>query len=384
MIDQNNSVENEQEAETFPLEPRYHPLHKFPRKIYDFFASAKLAMALLIIILACCVSGVTIWRGREANMLIFGAVWFNSILVLLVVNIACCFFGRIWGRRVTVVSFGMILFHLSFVVMLLAIVYNSLFCFRGIMRVTEGETLVNSDPLNYEDNMVKGRFFNFSNLKGETSLVKLHPNYKVAGEDKRVAYEVAVGESNSTKLDFLYVTHKISYRGIDYFNEKEGYSLLIMATDRHGKELYGAHVPLQSFKQGKDSFAYSTGYKVNGVLKKDVVPFPAPPEQPYFALQADYVPSKLKERGGEVQFLLHSLDKDGLPLRDKPLAEGKAAIGAPFVAGEYVLTAKEVRYWVGMLVRYEPGKPLVMTSLWVALAGMIITTVGRMVRGKKN
>src|SRR5574340_583102 len=110
----------------YPLGPRYHPIHKIPRQIYNFLASSKLAMALLIIILGCCLLGVTVWRGGAAGKLIFATLWFNGLLVLLVINVACCFFGRIWRRRLTVVSFGMILFHLSFVFILLAIVYNRL------------------------------------------------------------------------------------------------------------------------------------------------------------------------------------------------------------------------------------------------------------------
>ena len=139
MLDNNSFSEDERENDIFPVEPRYHPIHKIPRKIYDFFASAKLAMTLLVVILACCLSGVTIVRGERAWNLIFNSLWFNAILVLLVVNVACCFFGRIWHRRMTLVSFGMILFHLSFVTILLAVVYNSLFYFRGTIRLTEGE-----------------------------------------------------------------------------------------------------------------------------------------------------------------------------------------------------------------------------------------------------
>lgn len=367
----------ETENETFPVEPNYHPIHKTPRKLYDFLASAKLAMALLIIILACCVSGVTIWRGPEAWLLIFNSFWFNGILVLLVVNVACCFFGRIWGRRITVISFGMILFHLSFVVMLLAIVYNSLFYFRGVIRVTEGETIPSGDPLSY-DQIDKGRLFSFSRLKGETSLVRMHTGYKVSGEDKRAAYEVAVGEPDNKKQGIIYITHKLSHQGVDYFNDKEGYSLLLMLSDKQGKELYGAHTPLQSFVLGKDNVQYATGYKVNGVLTKNIVPFPAAPEHPLFALKAEYAPSKLTERQGDVQFVLHPLDEQGLPKVDTVLFNGKAAIGTSVDVGEYLLKASEVRYWVGMMVRYEPGKPIVLTSLWVALAGMIITTCGRM------
>jgi len=41
-----SELEAEAEQESFPVEPRDHPIHKIPRKIYDFLASAKLAMAL--------------------------------------------------------------------------------------------------------------------------------------------------------------------------------------------------------------------------------------------------------------------------------------------------------------------------------------------------
>ncbi|TAN38704.1 MAG: hypothetical protein EPN25_13325 [Nitrospirae bacterium] len=349
------------------------------RKIYRFLSSYKLAMALLVIILVCCVVGVTVWRGVEAGRMIFGTLWFNGLLVLLVVNVGCCFFPRMWGRRVTVVSFGMILFHLSFVVILLAIALNSLFFFRGVIRLTEGESIPSGDRQSY-DVIEKGRFFSFSGLKGETALIKMHTGYKVSGRDKRAAYEVSVGEANNRTRGIIYITQKLTHRGVDYFNEKEGYSLLIMLSDKKGHELYGAHIPLQSIRVKKDSFQYSTGYRTEKEIRKDVIQFPAPPEKTLFALQTEYIPSKLKERGGDVKFLLYPLDEAGLPKRDRPLAEGKAAIGEAFTAGEYILTVKEVRYWVGMRVTYEPGQPIVLASLWIGLAGMIITFVGRMAR----
>ena len=381
MADRDVSQDIESETETYPIEPHYHPIHKLPRKIYDFMASAKLAMALLVIILASCVAGVTLWRGVEAGRVIFGAVWFNAVLVVLVVNIACCFFGRIWGRRVTVVSLGMILFHLSFVFMLLAIVYNSLFYFRGNIRVTEGESIPSGDMMNY-DLISKGRYFNFAKLKGETSLIKMHTGYKVNGDDKRAAYEVSIGDETSNKQGVIYTTHKLSHRGFDYFNDKEGYSLLLMLTDKQGKDIYGVHVPLQSIPVSKDAYHYATGFRNYEKMKvqKDFIPFPAPPEQALFALQAEYVPSKSKEREGEVHYVLHPLDDKGMPDYTRTVSSGKSAVGTAFAAGEYQLSAKEVRYWVGMLVRYEPGKPVVLACLWVALAGMIMTTIGRAIR----
>ena len=80
------------------LNPPGNIFYKVLRRMYDFLASVKLAMALLIIILACCLVGVTIIRGERAWVLIFNTLWFNGILVLLVLNITFCFFGRIQRR----------------------------------------------------------------------------------------------------------------------------------------------------------------------------------------------------------------------------------------------------------------------------------------------
>lgn len=377
MTEYKQFTDPDSEQEVFPVEPRYHPIHRIPRKIYDFFASSKLAMFLLVAILACCVTGVTIVRGQRAWELIFNTLWFNSLLVLLVVNVACCFFGRIWHRKLTVISVGMILFHISFVMIMLGIVYNSLFYFRGAIRLTEGEVLSSADPQNY-DLIDKGKFFSFSRLKGETTLVKMHVDYKVSGENKRAAYEVAVGEGADKKQGIIYITHKLSHNGFDYFNDKEGYSLLLTLSNTQGQVLYNAHLPLQSILQNEKKYLYTIGYKDDGVVKQSPISFPAPPESPRFALQVTYQPSKLKERGGDATFMLSALDDKGKPKNDQPFATGKAAIGESFTAGEYVLSAQEVRYWVGMVVRYEPGKPIVLASLWVGLAGMIITTLGRM------
>lgn len=367
-------------AEHFPIEPRYHPVNKIARKIYDFLASSKLAMFLLVSILACCVTGVTIVRGERAWALIFSTLWFSSLLVLLVMNVAFCFFGRIWGRRITLVSLGMILFHLSFIAVLAGVIYNSQFYFRGLIRLTEGETLPSGDAQSY-DYADHGRFFDYSKLKGETTLVKMHKGYKVDGADKKVAYEVAVGEGSSKKQGIVYITHKLDHNGFSYFREKEGYSILIMLYDKQGRELYGAYVPLQSLKQKGDQYLYTTGTKDG----PGSFPFPQDPLQPMFALQAAYRPSFLeeREREGEAVFQVWQLDK-AADDRNKPIAEGRAPIGKKIKMGDYYLSVEEVRYWVGMNVRHEPGQPVVLASLWVGLSGMVITFIGRMRKGKGN
>jgi len=343
------------------------------RQIYKLLTSSKLAMGLLVTILGCCVTGVTIFRGERAWTLIFSTLWFNGLLVLLVLNVAFCFFPRMWGRKLTITSLGMILFHLSFVAMLGGIVYNSLFYFRGKIRLTEGETLPSGQPQSY-DYIEQGRFFNLSKLKGKTALIKMHTDYKVNGTSKRVAYEIAVGEESSGKQDIVYITKSLGHNGISYFNDKEGYSILISLYDKKGLEIYDAYVSLQSIKQKTGGYLYTTGSKV----APGSFPFPQTPLDPLFSLQAVYRPSVFKERGGDAFYRIWPLKKSEIAGQDQPIAEGKAAVGEKFKAGEYYLSVKEVRYWASMNVRYEPGKPIVLTSLWVGLGGMVITFVGRL------
>lgn len=372
-----NNVDYDQDREVFPVEPRYHPIHKIPRKIYNFLASAKLAMALLVVVLVFCLIGVTVYRGEEAWRLIFNTLWFNGLLVLLVINVACCFFGRIWGRRITVVSFGMILFHLSFVMVFLSIAYNSLFYFRGKIRLTEGESLSSSDPNSY-DSFERGRFFSFTHIKGETKLIKMHTGYKVGSEDKRWAYEVAVGEQDNRKQDIIYITHKLTHNGFDYFNDREGLSLSVDLLDKQGNPIYGAFLPLQSIEQPDGSYVYATGVKDGNKVTATPMFFPPLPEKPRFAMQIAYFPSKIDALKGDVECQLYPLDLQDRPLLDTPLVNAKKSLGAKFASGDYAVAGGEVRYWVSMLVRYEPGKPVLLASLWVGLAGLIITTVGRM------
>lgn len=371
--------EDSQEAESYPIEPRFHPVNRAWRKVYDFFASARLAMFLLIVILGCCLTGTTIFRDKRAWEVIFSTLWFNALLVLLIVNVAFCFFGRIWGRRVTLISLGMILFHLSFVAVFAGIVYNSLFYFRGTIRLTEGETLPSGDPQSY-DVINQGRFFDFSKLKGETELIRMHTGYKADGKDKRVAYEIAVGHGAQKKTGVIYVTNNLEYRGFKYFPDAEGYSLLTTLSERNGRELYGAHLPLQSLQIKEGEYHYTTGRKDGPV----VIPFPQAPGEPVFSLNVSYKPDPKKERSGEAQYLVYPLDKAAGTKDDKPIFQGTAPIGSPFAAGDHLLSVKEVRYWTAIAVRYEPGQPIILASLWVGLFGVTLTTVARFYRKKQK
>ena len=73
----------------------------------------------------------------------------------------------------------------------------------------------------------------------------------------------------------------------------------------------------------------------------------------------------------------------GKSLRLMRLDAKGGKLGEKFKFGNYELFVPEVRYWVAISVSNNPGKPFVLASLCMGLTGMIITTVGRMLRGRR-
>jgi hypothetical protein len=241
-----------------PAPPRARRPRSGAQRAYDVLTSPKLAIALLVGILACCVAGVTLLSPARAWELIFNSLWFNALLVLLALSSAAAFFTRIWRRRLTVVSVGMILFHVSFAALLCGVVLNSLFHFKGLLRVTEGET-VPAGALESYDTIDRGRFFDPARLRGGVTLLRMHRKYEVDGMDKRAAYEIAVGEGDARTTGTIYVTQHLERDGVKFLCSKEGYSVLVLLSGKDGREPYGAHVPLQSLKQPGGGYVYATG-----------------------------------------------------------------------------------------------------------------------------
>lgn len=344
-----------------------------PARALAALTSPRLALALLAAVLACCLAGVTVVRGERAWALVFSTLWFNALLVLLAVSSAAAFFTRIWRRKPTLVSAGMILFHLSFAALLCAVVVNSLFHFKGLLRVTEGET-VRTDTLESYDAVEHGRLFDPGRLRGEATLVRMHPRYTVDGEEKRAAYEIAVGDEGARATGTIYVTQDLEHRRVRYLCAKEGYSVLVVLSDAEGREVYGAHVPLQSLRQPAGGFLYATG----SPRGPEPFAFPPPPEAPVGELLVTYRPSTVEERAGEVDFRMAPLGADGGAGAER---SGRVAVGGTFRAGSFALSPREIRYWVGMDVRYDPGLPAILASLCAGLLGMVVTFVGRIRQG---
>ena len=339
-------------------------------KIVSLLWSTKVALVLLVLIFVSCVAGV-ILPDAAGKDLVFHSLWFNLLLVLLILNIVFCIVTRTHVLRLS--QLGATIFHLGLVALCAGVVYDQLFFFEGAIHLTEGETLNCAEPANY-DWAKKGRFFQAPKLQelGELYLHKLHIDYSADGKKRGVANELAVGEDVQTgRMRIIYVTRPLNYKGFEFYRvENDGYSPLFVLRDRRGMELHGNYAPLQSIKQKDGTFIYRSG----SAAAPGSFNFPQDASLPaVFKLQAEYHPDKIKKTAGEVSFQVWGI-KPGAPEEaSEELFKGKAAFGERVKVGDYFLSMDEVHYWTTINVHYSPGLTLIFGSFWIAFGGLILT-----------
>lgn len=351
------------------------------QKIFEVLRSKLLALALMLLILVVITVATVFLPDQIAHQLVFSSLWFNGLLVLLVLNTACCFFSRIHRRGWTLVSTGMIIFHLSFVSMFAGIIIDSLFHFKGSLRLTEGESISMASPTGY-DRVIVGRFFKQSWLRGDVNFLKMHTDYMVGNEKKGPACEISVVEGTRLASTVIYPTHHLEFNGFKFFRDKEGYAPLFMLSARNGKELYGGYVSLQSFKQKDGTYIYTTGTKQYGPGSADFPQIQSVPQ--LFKIQFTYHPPKSEKGVAEASFRVWEHDKWKNDGQGPLVFEGVAPLGEKVIFGDYGLSMKEVRYWASLDVLYNPGQLTVFISYWTALAGLSLSLLGRMRRSAKQ
>ncbi len=350
-----------------------------PRKVFDFFRSRALALTLMLTLLLVCFIATTFLSGELAQRAVFTSLWFNALLVLLVLNVACCFFSRIQRRGWNLISTGMIIFHLSFVAIFAGTIVSSLFHYGGALRLTEGETIGLGDPNAY-DKEWWGRFFNHKWMRGDVTFHKHLINYGVDGKNKGIAHEISIVDGAQEVRGVIYPTHSLKFNGFKFYFNTDGFAPLFVLYDRNGRELYGAYVPMQSFELVNDTILYTTGTKEGGPGGMDFPQIPGMP--PLFRIQFTYDLPKSTKDIHNASFKIWEYNKEDHNGLRRLVFEGTAPMGGKVTFGDYALSMQEIRYWASMDVLYDPGLPVVLTSLWICFGGILLTTVARLVRKK--
>jgi hypothetical protein len=131
--------------------------------IFEFFASLKLAVVLLAVIIVAAIAGTlyeSSFDAKVARAYVYGAPWFNLWLVLLGANLACSALSR-WPWRKHHLAF--LITHLGIITLLIGSLIGRIWGIEGTITLFKGEPptnrlLVNERQLRVHDvdGIVKG------------------------------------------------------------------------------------------------------------------------------------------------------------------------------------------------------------------------------------
>ena len=131
--------------------------------IFEFFASLKLAVVLLAVIIVAAIAGTlyeSSFDSKVASAYVYGAPWFNLWLVLLGANLTCSALSR-WPWRKHHLAF--LITHLGIITLLIGSLIGRIWGIEGTITLFKGESptnrlLVNERQLRVHDvdGIVKG------------------------------------------------------------------------------------------------------------------------------------------------------------------------------------------------------------------------------------
>src|SRR6267378_3300948 len=111
--------------------------------IFEFFASLKLAVVLLTMLIVAAIAGTfyeSSFDAKVARAYVYGAPWFNLWLVFLGANLACSAFSR-WPWRKHHVAF--LITHLGIITLLIGSLIGRIWGIEGTMTLFKGEPPAN-------------------------------------------------------------------------------------------------------------------------------------------------------------------------------------------------------------------------------------------------
>jgi hypothetical protein len=111
--------------------------------IFDFFASLKLAVVLLAVIIVAAIAGTlyeSSFDAKVARAYVYGAPWFNLWLILLGANLACSALSR-WPWRKHHLAF--LITHLGIITLLIGSLIGRIWGIEGTITLFKGEPPTN-------------------------------------------------------------------------------------------------------------------------------------------------------------------------------------------------------------------------------------------------
>lgn len=185
---------------------------------------------------------------------VFVAPLFLALVVALYVALGACVLRR--GRALLVRSLcgyprtpqywgevGSWMFHASFFLLLVAVLYGKATGFDGIMTITEGDRVAET-PASY-DMLQEGVLANRQHAGFEVQLNSFHVPYLASGVAKDYVSNVSVFDAGRLVMrrDIL-VNDFLGYRDVDFYQQDFGWAPRILVRNPSGQIVYDGHIQL--------------------------------------------------------------------------------------------------------------------------------------------
>ena len=160
-----------------------------PKKLFQLFASLKLAVTL-IVSLGLALGAATFIESRTtaetARRLVYQSGWFSALLLLLALNVGCAAFSRWpWKRR----HAGFVITHAGIILVLIGSLVTQGTGLEGQMALAEGES---ADYLLLDESIIEVRAVGLEQEEGSQGPVYFGPDRVRQGEPIEIGHDITV------------------------------------------------------------------------------------------------------------------------------------------------------------------------------------------------
>lgn len=273
-------------------------------------------------------------------------LWLPAVLLLL--NLLFCTLSRIsihfkTNRRLNISFWGSILFHMSFFIIVIGLIFNQFSYLKGAVVLTEGETF--TEDFNSYQWVEKGTFF--SEHKGfSVRLESFDSEYKKGASTTSASDLVVLEDEMEILRKKVFVNNPLSYEGFVFYQTRDwGYSPRLIVRDA------GGHIFL-------DAFISLANKEVDGkVIHEDTLSFMGAP----FSFKFRFYPGK------EPRLKVVVVQGDEEPF-SSTLSEGEEVCWEGFS-----FSFDGFRYWTKFDVNKKPGLSLVFGGFCLGIVGLILS-----------
>lgn len=260
----------------------------------------------------------------------------------------------LFAERGRIGEWGSIVFHLSFLVLLLGILYSGMSRYVGLMVITEGQTVTEQR----QDYLTTGKV----PLLGERHqgfqirLDRFQPTYYEGKTGIDYVADLTVLErGQEVRKERVRVNQPLTYKGTTFLLERYGFAPRFILTDAEGEEVFNSFVNLRVLAEGSEDFFTipQAGLVVRARFYPDMV-----------VVDGQLITKSLLPHN-PVMFLVIS-DGGGT------LFEGTVSLGEAAELGNMALSFAGLRYWTQYRVVKDAAETIIFGGFWLGVTGLAV------------